>query len=142
MTDIVYDDVPALLAWAAEKIGLRRFKPDARAFGVKRRGDLCAVIVYDSFSECDCHMHVASDGSHTWLTRKVLIQAFGYPFVERDMRRVTTLIPEKKTDAIRFNEHLGFRLEGRCPEAMPDDDIQIRGMLRKECRFIPPEYRK
>lgn len=142
MTEIVYDNAPAMLAWAAEKIGIPCFKSDACAFGVKRRGSLCAVIVYDCFSECDCNMHVASDGSHTWLSRQVLVKAFGYPFVERNMRRVTALIPEKKTEAIRFNEHLGFRLEGRCPEAMPDDDIQIRGMLRKECRFIPPEYRK
>lgn len=142
MTEITHDNIPALLAWAAEKIGIRCFKPDARAFGVMRRGELCAVIVYDSFSECDCNMHVASDGRSDWLSRDVLIRAFGYPFIELKMRRVTALIPEKKTAAIRFNEHLGFKLEGRCPEAMPDDDIQIRGMLRRECRFIPPEYRK
>ena len=142
MTEITHEDIPALLAWAAEKIGLLRFKPDARAFGVLRGGELCAVIVYDSFSECDCNMHVASTGSGHWLTREVLVRAFGYPFIELKLRRVTALIPEKKADAIRFNEHLGFKLEGRCPEAMPDDDIQIRGMLRKECRFIPPEYRK
>lgn len=142
MIEIVTDDPPAMLAWAAEIIGLERFKSDARAIGVKRRGALCAVVVYDCFGPCDCNMHVASDGSRTWLTRRVLVEVFSYPFVQLKLRRVTALIPEKKAHAIRFNEHLGFRLEGRCPEAMPDDDIQIRGMLRRECRFIPPEYRK
>lgn len=142
MIEIVHDDIPGMLAWAAEVIGIPRFKVDARAFGVKRRGQLCAVVVYDCFSECDCNMHVASDGSHTWLTRNVLLHAFGYPFIELKLRRVTALIPAKKTHAMKFNEKLGFRLEGHCPDAMPDDDIYIRGMTRKECRFIPPEYRK
>lgn len=142
MTEIVADNLPEMLAWAAERIGLERFKADARAIGVKRNGELCAVIVYDCFGPCDCNMHVASDGSHTWLSRSVLIEAFSYPFITLNLRRVTALIPMKKADAIKFNEHLGFKLEGLCPEAMPDDDIQIRGMLRRECRYIPPEYRK
>lgn len=142
MTEFVTDDRPALLAWAAERIGLACFKPDAKAIGIKRRGELVAVVVYDSFSAADCNMHVASDGRRTWLTRSVLIEVFHYPFVQLKLRRVTALIPTKKTQAIRFNEHLGFKLEGLCPEAMPDDDLQIRGMLRRECRFIPQEYRQ
>lgn len=142
MTQCVTDNRPALLAWAAERIGLDSFKPDARAIGFQRRGELVAVVVYDAFTPCDCNMHVASDGSGRWLTRTALIEAFHYPFVQLGLRRVTALIPAKKTAAIRFNEHLGFKLEGFCPEAMPDDDLQVRGMLRRECRFIPQEYRQ
>lgn len=142
MITFVYDDLPGLLAWACERIGLESFQPDAKAFGVVSDGELCAVVVWDTFSKVDCAMHVASNGGGHWLTRKVLMQAFGYPFIDLKLRRVTALIPTKKTAAIRFNEHLGFKLEGLCPEAMPDDDIQIRGMLRRECRFIPPEYRQ
>ena len=142
MTQLIYDDQPALLAWAAERIGLLAFSADAKAFGVQQDGELCAVVVWDSFSQADCCMHVASTGTGHWLNRKVLVQAFGYPFVDLKLRRVTALIPAKKAEAIRFNEHLGFKLEGLCPEAMPDDDIQVRGMLRRECRFIPPEYRQ
>lgn len=142
MTECVTEDQPGMLAWAAECIGLPCFRDDAKAIGIKRRGELVAVVVYDCFGPCDCQMHVASDGSRRWLTRRVLIEVFHYPFVQLKLRRVSSLIPTKKTDAIRFNEHLGFRLEGFCPEGMPDDDLQIRGMLRRECRFIPQEYRQ
>jgi L-amino acid N-acyltransferase YncA len=142
MSKLVYDDQPALLRWAAECIGLRCFRGDAKAFGVMSAGQLRAVVVWDTFSEVDCSMHVASRGDGHWLSRDALKMAFGYPFIDLKMRRVTALIPAKNTEAIRFNEHLGFKLEGLCPEAMPDDDIQIRGMLRRECRFIPPEYRQ
>jgi len=142
MISIVHDDIPSKLEWAAKVIGLPRFREDARAFGVERDGSLCAVVVYDCFSDCDCNIHVASDGSGRWLTKKVLVHAFGYPFIERNLRRVTGLVPSKKDKALRLNTHLGFRKEGFCPDAMPDDDIIILGMTRKECRFIPPEYRK
>lgn len=142
MIQLTYDDQPELLRWASERIGLGCFRSDAKAFGVLRHGELRAVVVWDTFSEADCSMHVASVGDGHWLNRSVLIQAFGYPFIDLKLRRVTALIPTKKVAAIRFNEHLGFKLEGLCPEAMPDDDIQIRGMLRRECRFIPPEYRQ
>lgn len=142
MHQLIYDDQPELLRWAAERIGVTRFKPDAKGFGVLRDGQLSAVVVWDTFSEVDCAMHVASSGDGHWLSRDVLKMAFGYPFMDLKMRRITALIPAKNSRAIRFNEHLGFKLEGLCPEAMPDDDIQIRGMLRRECRFIPPEYRQ
>lgn len=142
MIELDYEDIPNTIAWAARRIGVNGFMPDARAFGVRRRGELVAAVVYDCFSECDCNIHVASDGGRYWLTRKVLIAAFGYPFIERNLRRVTGLVPAKKTHAIKFDQHLGFKVEGFCPDAMPDDDIYILGMTRKECRFIPPEYRK
>lgn len=142
MTELTIEDLPALLSWAAERIGLQSFKADAKAIGIKRDGEIAAVVVYDCFGPVDCNMHVASDGSGHWLSRRTLVEVFSYPFITLDLRRVTALVPNKRKHAIRFNEHLGFRLEGLCPEAMPDDDIQIRGMLRRECRFIPPEYRK
>lgn len=141
MSQLIYDDQPGLLAWAAERIGLSGFKSDAKAFGVLHGGVLRAVVVWDTFSAADCCLHVASSGGH-WLTRGVLKMAFGYPFIDLKLRRVTALIAATNAAAIRFNEHLGFKLEGLCPEAMPTDDLQIRGMLRRECRFIPPEYRQ
>ncbi|MNF99139.1 hypothetical protein D3C87_1255280 [compost metagenome] len=142
MTELVYDDIPSLLSWACERIGVRRFKDDACAFGVKRGGKICAVIVYDCFSECDCNIHVASDGSRMWLTRKVLARAFAYPFIQRGMRRVTGLVPASNKAALDFDTHIGLKVEGYCPDAMPDDDIVVLGMTRKACPYIPPEYRK
>ncbi len=142
MAEIVYSDIPRLLDWAAQKIGVSGFKADAKAFGVERDGELVAVVVYDCFSECDCNIHVASNGARSWVTRQVLANAFGYPFVELKLRRITGLVPTKKADAIKFNRHLGFKVEGLSPDAMPDDDILIMGMLRSECRWIPQEYRK
>jgi RimJ/RimL family protein N-acetyltransferase len=142
MLKIVLDDIPAQLAWAAAKIGLPCFREDARAFGVERDGQLCAVVVYDCFSPYDCAIHVASDGSGHWATRQVLAYTFQYAFIHCGLLRLTALIASKNRAALKFNRHLGFQTEGLCRDALPDDNLYVLGMTRKECRFIPPEYRQ
>lgn len=139
MGEIVYDD-DSMIPWAIERIG---FKPrdDVRAIGWRENGALRAVTLYDGFSECDCNMHIASDGTGTWLRRQFLITCFMHPFVQWDLRRVTGLVPARNKDALRFDLHLGFVQEGYLRHALPDDDIVVLGMLKADCRFIPPKYR-
>ena len=139
MGEIVYDD-DSMIPWAIERIG---FKPrdDVRAIGWRENGSLRAVTLYDGFSECDCNMHIASDGKAHWLSRQFLIASFMHPFVQWRLRRVTGLVPAKNTDALRFDLHLGFEQEGYLRHALPDDDIVVLGMLKADCRFIPPKYR-
>lgn len=140
MRNIIYDDDSRLIGWAREVIGCQ-FRGDAKAIGLESDGRLVAVTVFDGFSECDCNMHVASDGSGHWLGKDFLTCSFAYPFVQLKLRRVTGLVPAKNVTALRFDLHLGFKHEGICRDALPDDDIIILGMLRAECRFIPKQYR-
>ena len=139
MGEIVYDD-DSMIPWAIERIV---FKPrdDVRAIGWRENGSLRAVTLYDGFSECDCNMHIASDGSGNWLRRAFLIASFMHPFVQWRLRRVTGLVPAKNKDALRFDLHLGFKQEGYLHHALPDDDLYVLGMLKENCRYIPPEYR-
>ena len=139
MGEIVYDD-DSMIPWAIERIG---FKPrdDVRAIGWRENGSLRAVTLYDGFSECDCNIHIASDGSGNWLRRAFLIASFMHPFVQWRLRRVTGLVPAKNKDALRFDLHLGFKQEGYLHHALPDDDLYVLGMLKENCRYIPPEYR-
>lgn len=138
---LIYGFDDRLLPWAAERIGIERFRDDARAIGIACGDQLRGVVVYDTFSACDCHMHVASDRSRRWLTREFLVHAFSYPFVQVGLRRVTGIVAASNEDAIRFDKKLGFLPEGFCPKALPNDDIVIMGLTRDRCRFIPLEYR-
>jgi len=139
---LIYGHDHMLLPWAAERIGIGRFRDDARAIGVGDGDNIRGVVVYDTFSSADCNMHVASDGSGRWLTREFLCHAFSYPFIQLRLRRVTAMVPAKNLHALRFDEKLGFVREGYHPHGMPDDDLISLGMLRKNCRFIPQEYRQ
>lgn len=142
MSEIVYNRREELLAWAAERIGIRAFRSDAQAIGLETGGVLRAVCVYDGFSSRDCFMHVASDGSRHWLTRRFLIHAFSYPFITCDLPRVSSPIAEANTRALAFNLKLGFQREGYHPEACETGAVVTTGLLRRNCMFIPKEYRK
>ncbi|AOJ09664.1 GNAT family N-acetyltransferase [Burkholderia mayonis] len=140
MNRLTYDNEPALIAWAAERIGVPLFRMDARAIGQERNGVLNAVVVFDGFTSVDANMHIASDGSSRWLTRELLTAAFAYPFLQCNLQRLTGLVPAKNIAALRFDEHIGFRREGYHPRAAPDGgDIVSLGMLKEWCRFIPRE---
>lgn len=141
MATLIYEGQEGLIKWASERIG---FEPrsDARAIGWGDGDGIQAVTLWDGFSECDCNIHIASDGSGHWLRRGFLRASFWHPFIQWNMRRVTGLVPSKNTAALRFDLHLGFEREGLIRHALPDDDIIVVGMLREKCRYIPDEYRR
>lgn len=136
---VIYGQDEVLVPWAAKRIGVP-FDATARAIGLVQDGELRAVVVYDRFSEVDCCMHIASDGTRRWMSREYLVKVFAYPFVQLGLRRVTGLVAAKNADAMRFDLNIGFKIEGRMRQAMPDDDLMVLGMLREECRFLYPPY--
>lgn len=141
-TRLIYDERERLLAWAAGQIGIGAFRSDAQAIGLARGDDLAAVVVFDTFSSHDCFMHVASDGSGRWLTREFLVHSFAFPFIQCSLPRVSSPIAESNTKALAFNLHLGFEREGYHPQACGTGAVITTGLLRKNCLYIPKEYRK
>lgn len=140
---LIYGDEERLLSWATRRIGLVRFRADAKTIGLEKNGELAAVVVFDTFSSTDCSMHIASDGSRRWMNRELLVAAFAYPFVQCGLRRVTGLVAANNAEALAFDEHLGFEREGLFREACPDGtDLVALGMLRRNCRFIPRQARE
>lgn len=139
---VIYGNEDRLLPWALERIGLSGFRRDAYTLGLERDGEIVAVVVFDGFSECDCNMHIASDGTGRWMNKSLLLSAFAYPFIQLNLRRVTGLVPAKNNKALEFDQNIGFTVEGKHPHALPDDDLISLGLLRENCRFIPEEFRK
>lgn len=137
-TILLYHQEDRLLPWAAERTGGGTFRADAVALGWEQDGILRAVVVYDGFSEADCNMHIASDGSRRWLTRQFLAAAFAHPFQQWGLRRVTALVPADNEAALRFDEHLGFVREGYHPHALPDGDLVTLGLLKEHCKHLAP----
>lgn len=133
---LIYGQEDRLLPWAQERVGVR-FRSDAYTIGLERGGDLVAVVVYDTLSDADCCIHIASDGTKRWMNRELLLAAFSYPFIQLGLRRVTGMVPANNTQALAFDENLGFVREGYHPHALPDGDLISLGMARETCRFIP-----
>lgn len=134
--EVVGEQRPIFIDWAQRALGGIRLARDAKTIAAVKGDEILAVVCYDTFTEFDCHMHIASNGSRRWLSRTLLREAFAYPFIQCGLRRVTGLVAASNQDAMRFDLHLGFRIEGLCREGAPDGDLFILGMLRRECRFI------
>ena len=138
---LIYGEEHRLLPWAQERVGVQ-FRRDAYTIGLEKNGELAAVVVFDSFSEVDANIHIASDGSARWMNKALLLATFNYAFVQLGLRRLTGLVPADNEQALKFDEHLGFVREGYHPHASKTGDIVSLGLLRSACRFIAPEHRK
>lgn len=104
------------------------------AMGYERDGQLVCGVVYNHFSGNDIAMHVAGLGY--WATPAALRVFFSYPFVQLKCQRVTAYVASKNVKCLTLVDRLGFFPEGRLREGMPNDDLMIFGMLRRECRWL------
>lgn len=134
-------DKDELLEWAAARYDDNAIDSDTHAIGVEVDGVIQAVAMYNCFTDISCNIHVVSDGGKRWASRTFLREAFAYPFIQVGLKRLTALVPAKNTDALTLDLRLGFQVEGRMAEATDNDDLVVLGMLRRNCIWIPEEYR-
>lgn len=129
-----------MLAWATVRGGIK-FRDDAAAIGVRSDDALHGVVVFDSFTTTGCWVSVVSDGGRKWITRELIIKVFAYPFIQLGYPRLNSFVSVNNADAIRFNEHFGFKREGILREAGEQgEDLIVYGMLRRECRWLPERF--
>lgn len=112
------------------------------ALGLVQDDVLIAGVVYNHYSGTNICMHVAAIPGARWLNRAYLHACFDYPFNQLGVRRVTGLVPKKNKAARRFDEHLGFKIEGTMRHALADDDMVIYGMLKENCRWLSVDSAK
>ncbi len=130
---------PHVVDWVAKQT-----HPDGGFRGVgigwEAGGQLRAGAVYERWNGVNIEVHIASDRSRKWLTRKALQFAFYYPFVQLGVRRMTAEIGEGNTACRKFAEHIGFVLESRKKAAHPTGDICVYVLFKDACRWIadPP----
>lgn len=140
-SSVLYEPQDALIAWAASRMGYPnfQFRPDARAIGREKDGEICAVIVFDTWSDGDCLIHVVSDGSKRWFSREFVIRAMAFPFLQVGNRAITALVLASNAPSIAMCEHFGFQREGLLRRRGPNgEDMILFGLLREECRWLRP----
>lgn len=137
MGRLIYNENDRLKAWAVERYPDAAVEEDSHAMGYEVDGELVVVVLYNGFTTHCCSMHVVSDGKSRWPSRGFLAAAFAYPFEQLGLHRVTAYVPAKNTAALMLDLRLGFQPEGRMVEALPDDDLIVLGMLRRNCKWLP-----
>lgn len=105
-----------------------------KGIGWEVDGKLTAGVVYETFNRHNVWVHGAMSAP---ATRGFLCNAFGYPFNQLGVKRISTSTEASNTAARRIQEKLGFTQEAVLTGAASDGgDILIYRMTRPECRFI------
>lgn len=106
------------------------------ALTLKKHGQVVAAALYDGFTGGNVFIQVAGSPGTPWLTRAALRWAFGYPFSQLGVERVSAWVEADNERAIKFNEHVGFTLEHTLPRAgRKGQAVHLYRMFREDCRY-------
>jgi len=134
MLEIVIGD--EVTKWVSER-SEGTFVPGLNpGIGLKRDGKIVGGVAYDGFNGANINIHVASDGSRSWLNREFLWYVFYFPFVELGCKRVTGVVPSYNEGAIHFDEKVGFEFETTLKDAHPKGDLLIYKMTPDKCKWL------
>lgn len=107
-----------------------------KVLGLEQDGRLVAGVLYDAWNGVNMWMHSAIEPG-AYLGRIFPWYVFHYPFEEIGCQRLTGLVEESNTEAMRFNLKLGFKAEGRLEGAASDGkDAVLMVMTRERCRWL------
>ena len=137
MKFIGFDREDEAIEWAKQRMGLEGPTGFCRAMStVDNEGNFVLVTLFSNFSSRNIDMQIAIADKGIKMTRyafaEIFNAAFGYVFNTLNAARVTGLVRAKNVLARRFDEHLGFKLEGIIREAFEDDDLCIYGFLKAD----------
>jgi RimJ/RimL family protein N-acetyltransferase len=121
--------------WIADRCPHLELVTPYTAIGLVSGGELIAGVMYDNYTRIGIEMHARVDKGA--LTRLFVSEAFGYPFLQLNVRRVGARVPATNAASRGLVEHLGFVLEGTIRQILKGgEDLIIYGMLESECRWL------
>lgn len=136
---LVIDKDPEILRqWIERRIRLHipafDVPRDAQCIGIaddQRR--LLGVAAFYNYSPRFQSIEVAFAADDPRAVTRAAIRAIlSYPFRQLGCARVTSIVPKRLRHARRFNERLGFVLEGVARRGFLRDDAMIYGLLAEE----------
>lgn len=138
MMRVTMSNQEGLLRQAAIWHGQDAMRAESVAFGViDKDGRLHAVVTMDNHTATSCDLHIASNGSGKWATRKVIKTICAYVFDHLGLIKVKTTVPHWNIKALVMCLHLGLKIEGstKCGAHDGSDGVCF-GMIRSECPWL------
>lgn len=129
---------PSVVQWVAERLGAT-FQAEAQGIGW---GDpLRAGVVFEKFNRCNIWMHIAKDEAP--LAPTFMAAIMDYPFNQCGVKRITGSVALSNEASRKFSKKLGARMEGVMEDALPDGDLCIYGLLRRDAdRWLSKRYQR
>lgn len=98
-----------------------------------------AGVLYEDFNGANIVCHIAGEGN--WASRGFLGVIFDYPFNQLNVSRITVPVASTNLKSINLVTRMGFTLESTLAQAIPDGDLHLFRMFRKECKYLEGKYR-
>lgn len=77
---------------------------------IDSNGNPLAVAIFNNANDSNCEISIASNGK--WVaSRRFIKECFKYVFITCGFNRATSVMEEKNTKAIKFNQRIGFERE-------------------------------
>lgn len=99
-------------------------------------GKILACCACDSFTKTSCATHMAI--VDPMVLRHGFLEAIAHHlFVTCNRSNVIGLVPSINAQALRFNEHIGFKEIARIPDGLDEGvDYVIMQMKREDCKWL------
>jgi hypothetical protein len=111
------------------------YREGTTCIGLEKNGDLVAGVMYDYYNGASIYMHVAAIGKN-WMNRDFLWFVFYYPFIQIGAKVIIGLVESDNLQAIKFDEHIGFKLNQKIPDASPNGDLLVYTMKKDDCKWL------
>jgi hypothetical protein len=116
-TRLVFDDKERVGSWVAEEVGQRTSWGSFYAMGAEVNGKLVSGIVFNNFNECNATAHIAISKPSKLFLELLDHAVIEYAFGSCGLKRLTGLVAEDNSKALRLDKHIGFEEEGVMKQA-------------------------
>lgn len=113
--------------------------PEEYQYHQKNMNHVAVAVGYNSFIGRTCCIHVVIQRPELF-TRKILREAFEFPFLVCGLQAVLGLVDSTNEAAINLNERLGFKPIAVVPGGGTEGDLIVMQMLRGDCRWIRKDH--
>ena len=111
-----------------------------KAIGLKKDGKLVAGCIFEGYSGPNVWVHLAAVPGKRWMTKQYLRACFEYAFVTLGVKRLSGYVNASNHEAIRLDEHFGYKREAVLKGAAPDGgDVILYVMWREDCKYVDPK---
>ena len=125
---------PKVVEWVAKRTNEYGNYGAAVGIGVERNSEIIGGVALNEYNGANINMHTAASVGN-WLSREYLFCIFDYCFRQVGVNRVTALIGEGNTHALKFVNKVGFVEECRIKRAHPSGDLVVLVMWPENCKW-------
>lgn len=128
---------PAIVAWAALRLGNQVVQPSAAIGWIDRAGILtAAALFHDYYPKGNIDLCLVCDGK---FSRRFFLALADYVFVQLECKRVTARPPRSNREAHDMLRRAGFTFEVGLPGYYGEDDATQFVLKPDKCKWLTHE---